>query len=146
MVKKEYSAVKNTFEGVTDTWFKLTAKTKTRKNITTVLLVLLLLFALFMYPNIFILSVIILKILSVRYAFTTIGKVSFYASLAILIFISYILWIIPIAIGVYLLYAFLNELRIKRIQRIANMSPSQLSGIRYQTPEVEITIRGGRRK
>ena len=146
MVEKEYNVVKNTFEKVALFWFNIVAKTKFRKELTTVLLVIALLAVFFLYLNIFSMLLIVLLILSVRYANTQAGKVLFYVGIAILILISYILWIIPIAIGIYLLYAFLNELRIKRIQRVAKMSPSQLSGIRYQTPEVEITIRGGRRK
>ncbi len=51
-----------------------------------------------------------------------------------------------IVIGMYLVYKFFNSRRIRKIRKVAEMNPLQLSKVKYGKPEVEIIISGGKRK
>ena len=53
--------------------------------------------------------------------------------------------VILVVIALILLFKFLDQKRIKRIGKIANTTPRQLSKVSYSDPEVEIIIKGGRR-
>ena len=50
-----------------------------------------------------------------------------------------------VIITLYLFYKLLMHLREKRIKKIASMSASELSGVRFREPEVEVIIRGRQR-
>ena len=66
----------------------------------------------------------------------------FYSSPLTMVLIGFIL----VLLLVYIIYKLLDRHRINRITKIAHMTSSQLSGVRYEKPEVEIVIRGGGRK
>jgi hypothetical protein len=69
-----------------------------------------------------------------------INAVLFYAMVASLIIINYILWIIPMMLLVYLIYLALESRRMSRLKKMASTTPEQLSGIKTE-PRIVIKIR-----
>jgi predicted membrane protein len=69
---------------------------------------------------------------------------SFAAAVFFLLFSTPLTMLGLLLIGLYLFYKLLDKWRIKRIQKIANMNPTELSRVKYSKPEVEIIIKRGR--
>jgi len=141
-----------TVKGFANSWYNLTAKTEGKKKVSiTMLSIITIYFAWIAIGNNQLFGLIyclcaLLFVASIFYAYEPIGTALFYGGIILFIGINYIFWIIPILIGLYLFYRFLDTNRKERIKRIAHMTPAELSGVRYQKPNVEIIIRGGRRK
>jgi len=103
-------------------------------------------FIFIVFEGVIILSVFIgALILSMHWTYTAEGKIALFAAFVFSLWIFPFLLIIPILIGLYLFYYFLENNRLNRIRKIAAMTPSQLSKVQYEKPKVEIIIRGDRR-
>lgn len=102
-----------------------------------------------MFLNFVLLFVAAILLIIATYIQRGIQTISFYlmvVSLGIILYITNILYFLLILLGLYLIYVLLETLRINRIEKIANMTPGQLSGIKYTQPEVEVIIRSSGRK
>ena len=51
-----------------------------------------------------------------------------------------------VILGMFLLYKWLDHRRVNSLTKIAQKTPSQLSGVSYQDPRVEIIIKGDNRR
>jgi hypothetical protein len=67
----------------------------------------------------------------------------FLISLFFLLITNPITSIVLVGIGLYFLYGFMNERREKRIQKIKQKSPNELSKVSYSDASVEVVIPAG---
>ena len=128
---------------LTNKWFDFVSKRKIIMVTFFILLfvsIFLMAFPGWIKPDMLIFLMILSFILSVLSPYTTAGKMGLVIGLLLMGTVIYVLWIVAIAILLYLTAKLLGSHRIKRLEKIANMTIEKLAGSRKKEERQEIIV------